>query len=285
MCKLITVDLGSFNIKVNNGDDNIVLENRFMLDNNQETYGAETITIEGNTYFFNKGSFDKEFSKAKKNIEVSLLYGLFKSGVTGDINLILHLPGNQMAQKDIIKDKLENKDFEYICNGKPNNIRIKKVGILKEGFSSFYSLAKRKGLINIIDIGGRTTDIFSFNNGNLVAEKSIPIGTIEMFSEIADRLVGNGENRTAEDIKTLIDNEIIDIKDYEDILKKYAESVANEAKVKIPNLNDGHNYITGGGAEYLVDYIKDHYKKVSEMQNKLFSNVIGAYNIGKAKKW
>ena len=116
MCKLVTMDLGSFNIKVCTGEDTFIFENRFLLDNNQEIYGAETLTLDNNTYFFNKGNFDKEFCKIKKNIEVSLLYGLAKSGVAGDIHLILHLPSSQMALKKELLDRLEGKDFEYICN-------------------------------------------------------------------------------------------------------------------------------------------------------------------------
>lgn len=285
MCKLVTMDLGSFNIKVCTGEDTFIFENRFLLDNNQEIYGAETLTLDNNTYFFNKGNFDKEFCKIKKNIEVSLLYGLAKSGVTGDINLILHLPSSQMALKKELLDRLEGKDFEYICNSKANNIRIKKLGVLKEGFSSFYSLPKRKGLINVIDIGGRTTDVFSFNDSTLVSEKSLPIGTIQLFSDIADILVGKGENRSMEDIQTLLDNKIISIDTYKETLESYSNRIVNEIKIAIPNLNDGTNYITGGGAEYFTDYLSSEYKKVIEMPNNLYSNVIGAYNIGKAKKW
>lgn len=38
--KLITVDIGSFNIKTSEG---IILENRFELDNNAETFGGRSV--------------------------------------------------------------------------------------------------------------------------------------------------------------------------------------------------------------------------------------------------
>ena len=50
--KLITVDIGSFNIKTSEG---IILENRFELDNNAETFGGEVLSFDGNNYFFGKG--------------------------------------------------------------------------------------------------------------------------------------------------------------------------------------------------------------------------------------
>lgn len=287
MCKLVTMDLGSFNIKVSTGEDNFIFENRFMLDNEAELFGAEYITLQDNTYVFNKGSFDKELCKTKKNFEVSLLYALAKAEVKGDINLILHLPESSIVgQKQILIDRLQGKDFEYICNGDNNNVRIKKVGVLKEGFSSFYSLRKRNnGMIAIIDIGGRSTEVFTFINGQLENETSIPVGTMDLFKKIVDALTNNGENRKLEDIKKLLDNNIIDIKEYEDLTDKLCSDLVNSIKLDIPSLEDYNIYLTGGGASYFESFLKKYYKKITEMQDSLFSNVIGAYNIGKAKKW
>ena len=62
---LITVDLGSFNIKTSTG---FITENRFVRDNESESYGAEVLNFNDNNYFFGKGEFDKTFSKAHKQI-------------------------------------------------------------------------------------------------------------------------------------------------------------------------------------------------------------------------
>ena len=42
--ELITIDLGNFNIKTSKG---LIFENRFLLDNTNDIFGAETITIDG----------------------------------------------------------------------------------------------------------------------------------------------------------------------------------------------------------------------------------------------
>ena len=287
MCKLITGDLGSFNIKIFDGKNTNCFENRFIQDNDAELYGTEYISLEDNIYIFNKGNFNKELCKTKKNFKVSLLYGLSKAGVTGDINLILHLPSSSfLGQKDILVDELQGKEFEYICNGKQNNIRVKKLGVLKEGFSSFYSLSKRnKGLIAVIDIGGRSTEIFTFLNGQLEKEKSIAIGTMNLFQGITDKLTNAGENRKLEDIQKLLDNNIISIKNYSDDIERLTKEITNDIKLDIPNLEDYKIFVTGGGTEYFINSLKNVYKNVDEMQDNLFTNVIGAFEIGKAKGW
>lgn len=287
MCKLVTADLGSFNIKICVNKDTHNFENRFIQDNSIELFGTEHLIFENNTYIFNKGTFNKELCKTKKPFIISLLYGLSKVGVTGDINLILHLPASSiLGQKQILIDALQSKEFEYICNGKNNNIRIKKLGVLKEGFSSFYSLSKRNnGLIAIMDIGGRSTEVFTFLNGQVEKEKSIALGTMDLFERIVDQLTNAGENRRLEDIQKLLDNNIISMENYQTDINNITKNLVNDIKMDIPNLSDYKIYLTGGGAEYLLEALKEHYKNVNEMQDNLFSNVLGAFEIGKAKGW
>lgn len=278
--EFITVDLGSFNIK---NDKGLIFENRFILDNESETFGAEVLSYNENNYFFGKGRFDKTFTKANKDFEVSLFYMLGKSNINGDVNLILHLPGSQMAMKQIIIDKLQGNEFEYKVNGESFKVKFNKVGVLKEGWSSFYSLDKRnEGLIAIMDIGGRTTDVFTFNNGIQEQEKSISIGMMNVFSDIAESLNAAGENRKLEDIHKLLENNLININDFSRIIDKYFKAIVNDLKVDIENLQDYKIYVTGGGAEYFINNIKEIY--TSEiLKNALCSNCYGSHRIGVAK--
>lgn len=278
--KLGVFDLGSFNIKTNEG---IILENRFVMDNESDTFGAEVLSYDGNNYFFGRGEFNKTFSKAHKEIEVTLLYAAAKSEIYGEVNLILHLPASQMKMKNLIVERLQGKEFNYRVNSIEYKTIFNKVGVLKEGWSSFYSLNKRnEGLIAIMDIGGRTTDIFTFNNGINEDEKSLAIGMMNVFSDIADRLNGQGQNRKLEDIHKLLVNKIIDIEDFQDIIEKYAAKITNEIKVNIENLQDYKIYLTGGGAEYFKEALSDKFK-IEIMKDSLCSNCNGSYNIGKAK--
>ncbi|MGL5151792.1 MAG: ParM/StbA family protein [Clostridium sp.] len=279
--ELAVIDLGSFNIKSNKG---LILENRFIEVTDEETFGTEYIEFQNRRFIFGKGEFDKTFNKTNKDFITPLLYGLGKSGFSGDVNLILHLPSNQMPCKAKVVDELKGKEFEFILNGNTSKIKFNRVGVLKEGWSSFYSLQRRnEGLIAIIDIGGRTTDIFTFNNGIQEQEKSLPLGMMNVFSEIADILVAKGENRKLEDIHKLFKNNIIDKDDFNNIFEKNALRISNNIKVDIENLQDYKIYITGGGAEFLSQMILDVYPNGEILRDSLCSNCNGSHIIGKAK--
>lgn len=283
MSVLRTIDLGSFNIKASTGE---IFENRFVNDNVSDTFGAEVLELEGNRYFFGKGSFNRTFSKAHKDIEIPLLYALGKT-IPSDyenVNLILHLPLSQIDMKGQIIERLQGKTFEFEINGDKKVITLNKVAVVKEGWASFYSLPKRNsGLIAIWDIGGRTTDIFTFVDGRQEKEISIPIGTMNLFSDIAAALNAKGENRKIEDIHKLITHGVKDLNDFTGIVEKFVGSITNEFKIEIEDMGDYQIKLTGGGAKYICDIVAEIYSKVETMSNAITSNVTGSYNIGKAK--
>jgi len=281
--KLVTVDIGSFNIKTSLGG---IYENRFILDNEGETYGNDVLEYDNNNYIFGQGTFDLTFGKAYKEIEIPLLYALGKDVIDGDVNLITHLPTSQMENKPQIVERLLGKTFKYSVNdGKIKEVTFKTVGVLKEGFSSFYALAKRNsGMIAIVDIGGRTTDVFCFVDGVLVKEITIPVGTMDYFIDIAEKLtVETGTKKVLEDIHPLIKHNKLDINKYEDITNKIYKEMIKYQKSKIDDLGNYDIHLTGGGAEYFFDNFKDTYRSVAIMPNNLVTNVEGAENIGKAK--
>lgn len=281
--KLVTADIGSFNIKTSLGG---IYENRFILDNDGETFGSEVLDYNGNKYLFSQGSFDLTFGKAYKEIEVPLIYALGKDMVEGNVNLITHLPSSQMDNKPQIIERLLGKTFKYKINGeKEKLITFNTVGVLKEGFSSFYALAKRnQGLIAIVDIGGRTTDVFCFIDGVLVKEITIPIGTMDYFINIAEKLtVDTGTKKVLEDIHPLLKHNKIDLRNYENITNEIYKKMIKYQKSKIDDLGNYDIHLTGGGAEYFLDNFKETYKSVCIMPNNLSTNVEGAQNIGKAK--
>ena len=278
---LVTADIGSFNIKIVGGG---IYENRYLMRNDDETMGSNYLTYNGNTYYFGVGEFNGEELKTNKEMLIPLLYALGRDKISGNINLILHLPPREMARKQMLINEFKDKEFNYTVNGTDYTIKIGKVGVLKEGFSSFYSLAKRnEGKIAIIDIGGRTTEVFTFIDGVPDREQSYPIGTIKYFDEIATALIGKGENFTKEKIHRALQDEDININDFKDITQGVYDRLINLTKDTFPDLKYYKIYLTGGGAEYFLELFKEHYKKVSKLSNALTSNVDGAEKIGKAK--
>lgn len=278
---LVTADIGSFNIKITGGG---IYENRYLMRNNDETMGSNYLTYNGNTYYFGVGEFQGEELKTNKEMLIPLLYGLGRDNISGNINLILHLPPREMSRKQMIIEEFKDKEFNYTVNGKDFTIKIGKVGVLKEGFSSFYSVAKRnEGKLIIFDIGGRTTEVFSFLDGVLEREQSYPLGTIKYFDQIATALIGKGENFTKEKIHRALQDGDIDINDFKDITDEFYDRLINLTKDTFPDLKYYDIKLTGGGSEYLKDNFKKDYKKVAVLPNALTSNVDGAEQIGKAK--
>lgn len=278
---LKTVDLGSFNIKTDSGS---IYENRFVKDNNSDTFGSEVLEYNGNKYFFRKGKFNRTFSKAHKEIEIPLLYALGKDKCDKKINLMLHLPLSQFSMKNLLIERLQGKTFSFKINDVSKKITLNKVVVVKEGWTSFYSLNKRNnGLIAIIDIGGRTTDVYTFIDGRGENEDSINLGTMNLFNSISDALNNKGQNRSLEDIHKLIEHNIIDINNYNELLEDFSKDLINEIKLTMESIGDYQIYLTGGGSKFCINYFKDIFKNVSIMNNCILSNVNGGFLIGKAK--
>lgn len=286
--RLVTMDIGSFNIKLNLTDE--IYQNRFVLDNECDDPMSERLIYNDNTYVFGRGKFDLTYGKAFKNIEVPVLYGLGKQKVQGAINLILHLPTSQMPNKQMLIEKLQGKTLKYRVNNdkKDRMVILKTVGVLKEGFSSFYALAKRsKGMICIIDIGGRSTDVFCFIDGVLVKEKSISIGTIDYFEKLSEQFtIKTGGTCEVEDIHPKLQHDALNLEDegYKEITSVIFGEIQNQIQ-KVDSLDGYEIKLCGGGSEYFESNFQQFYteNKVSVMDNSITSNVDGAENIGKAK--
>lgn len=281
---MVTADVGSFNIKLDSG---LVVENRFEETEEENVFEYETIEFEGKKYKQGKGAFDNNPVKADRNYLVPLLFTLGKAGISGCINLIMHLPATQMAKKDEVVETLKGKTFKFTTktDGKKASTRtvtFNKVAVLKEGFSSFYSLPKRnEGLIAIIDIGGRTTDVFTFIDGKENKSTSIPVGTIKVFNEMVSQLATTRECKVDE-IKMLLDKKLIDIKEFDSIIRQRYNDLLNDLKLEFPNLRDFNIKLCGGGSEFFRDCFKETFENVSVLDNYLTSNVDGAAKLGEA---
>lgn len=281
----LVADVGNFNIKLSDGS---VLENRFKeVGANDTTIGANTITFDGTTYIHKLGRFDRNSIKPQKNLIMPLLFALGNAGVSGNINLIMHLPSNQMSMKDEVVSMLEGKDFTFTTNidgvEGTKTVTFDKVGVLKEGFSAFFSMPKRnKGRYLIFDIGGRTTEAFAFIDGVCVKEKTFLIGTMKLFDLIADAETGKGYPREMDEIKGLLDDGILNINDYQSIIDDMFKDLKNQAKAEFPNIDEFEVKLCGGGSEFFEEPFKSQYKKVEVLKDKITANVTGGKEIAKA---
>lgn len=281
--KIIAVDLGNFNVK---NSDNIVFQTRFKEGTLDGLHDGNVITYGGINYVMESGSWEHEGNKAVKNYMPNLLYSLSKSvglNVTeASFDVALGLPILQMPQKEKIKEKLENKTFEFSLNGKAKKFNINKVAIIAEGFSSLYVLGdnERSRDILMIDIGGKTVNVVEYSNKRVGKTDTLYFGAFRLYSLIKDRLAGEGKSINLDEIERLVKGNWI--KDIQSEKEQFIDEVLNQLKENF-DINTYNVYFTGGGSILLSDVINSKINNLNVVPNPLFSNCIGNYNIAKAK--
>ena len=103
------------------------------------------------------------------------------------------------------------------------------------------------------------------------------IGIVNLYEEIMNRANADGGDYEVEDIEMQLQRGTI--KADEIIYKNFLKQVLNKIKTKV-NLKNSHVTFTGGGSLVLKDIIKT-IPGVDIMDNCIYSNVLGAYEIVK----
>lgn len=278
--KILAIDLGNFNTKTSEG---VIFKSIFTTKEQLMDDGEEILTYNNKKYYLGKGEFDLEYNKTKKDYMPLLLYAIALSTDSQMIDLVIGCPISQYQLKDIYKDELEGKTFKFIYNGENRRVTINRLAVVPEGVSSFYVLAdnKRKNDSLIIDIGGRTVNVSSFIQGKKDKTVTFNEGTINLYSNILDRINIDGAY-TLEKVERYINEG--KITDVEAEKKAFIKSLFNFLKLHIADLSHYEIYFTGGGAKVLADTISRASRtNFNVMDNPLFTNVSGNYNMAKAK--
>lgn len=276
---LLAIDLGNYNVKTSTG---VIFNSKFTTVTPADTKEEFCLEYNGVKYYIDRGKFDKEFNKADKDYIPLLLAACYKSVKAREIELLLGTPLSQVKQKDKIINNLLGETFNFKVNGISQSITFRRVGVLPEGYSSFYVLNKfqRNTRVIIIDIGGRTINVVSFIKGKLEKSDTIPFGIMDFYETIKERENDKGFKLTVEEIENLIEDNRIDDVNFEK--EEFIKSILNEIKMNFETkLYD--IYFTGGGTVVLSDIIRAKIRRANIMENPIFSNVNGNYNIAKAK--
>ena len=279
--KILAVDLGNFNVKTS---ENIIFKSIYTTNEQLSDEDEEVIVYDDIKYFMGKGNFDFEYNKTQKNYLPFLLYAIALSTDESAIDLVIGCPISQFQLKDVYKDDLEGKTFRFYYNGESRKIFINRLAVIPEGVSSFYTLSDSKRKNNdilIIDIGGRTVNVSSFIKGKKDKTITFPTGMLNLYSTIFNRINVDG-SYTIDKVERFINEGRITGTDKEN--NQFIKSIFNDLKLYIPNLTHYDVYFTGGGSKVLDNTIAKYSKaNFNIMENPLFSNVIGNYNIAKAK--
>ena len=163
---ILAIDLGNYNIKTSEGTHFI---STFEPFDGLDPGERKILTYNGKEYVMElKSSFDNEFNKTKKDYIPNLLWAINKSTPRHieSVRIVLGIPVENMGAIDKFKEELEGRTFTFKVKGcDKRTILIDKVAVVAEGVSSFYTLPEKERMndILIIDIGGRTTNVVSFN--------------------------------------------------------------------------------------------------------------------------
>lgn len=252
---ILAIDMGNYNIKTSEG---IMFISTFTEGEVLNPQGEEVIQFDERTYMMEKGTFDNEYNKSKKNYKPNLLYAISKSipASVKTIDLVLGVPVDNIKITEQFKEELQGKEFKWLINGNEREILINKVATVGEGISAFYTLNKLKRLspIIMVDIGGRTVNVIIFEKGKMKDKFTIPQGMIELYDTIAAKENATGNRYRAEQVHDLIERGIITNTEKQE--KIFINQIMNEIKRRV-DINLYDIVFSGGGSISLAHHLED----------------------------
>lgn len=291
----IAIDLGNRNVKVClKKGDKIKLDmfqSRFSSEEMLDYTSIENIEFDGVRYSFDKGEYDFEFNKTQKNYMPLLLLALGRA-LNGDekkdvdIELMIGAPVEHVAGlREKFKEQLLDKSFVFKYKEDEYKVNIKKVGIIGEGFATYFSIPrsmKEASNIGILDIGGRTVNIATFINGKQDKVCTLNTGILDVKNDILKEYKKEGKDYDIHIIENLIDSNRIEIKARDK--KEFVEKIVNEAKLYKIDKDLYEWIIVGGGADDIgEDILNKEFGENAKLENAIFANVKGYHSFMIAK--
>lgn len=286
----IAVDLGNRNIKVayKKGDKVQIdsFQARFTDEEQQDYSSAEVIEIDGVKYCIEQGNYDFEFNKTEKNYLPLLLTAISRATDEDELEIMMGAPAEHVSGlREVFKQQLLDKEIEFKYKAEKRKIKIKKIGVIGEGFASYFTLPSAvrnvNGNLGIIDIGGRTINIATFINGKQDKVCTLNFGIIDLKNNLLKELKKAGKDYDINTIENLLANGKLNIeeKEKETLIKK----IINDTKLYKIDINLYSWFIIGGGAIDIGNILDNYFGKDSIVKDALYTNVLGYYNFMIAK--
>lgn len=286
----IAVDLGNRNIKVayKKGDKVQIdsFQARFTDEEQQDYSSAEVIEIDGVKYCIEQGNYDFEFNKTEKNYLPLLLTAISRATDEEEIEIMMGAPAEHVSGlREVFKQQLLNKEIEFKYKAEKRKIKIKNIGVIGEGFASYFTLPSAvrnvNGNLGIIDIGGRTINIATFINGKQDKVCTLNFGIIDLKNNLLKESKKEGKDYDINTIENLLANGKLNIeeKEKETLIKK----IINDTKLYKIDITLYSWFIIGGGAIDIGNILDNYFGKDSIVKDALYTNVLGYYNFMIAK--
>lgn len=283
---ILGIDIGNYSVKVSPK-----LNFKSLISTEENILGNETvIEYDNKKFIIGEGEFETELNKSMKENFLPLLYTAIALSSEDTFNqVVCGLPLNQYkANKDNLKNLInQNKIKKIKINGKMREIIINEFEVYPEGVGAYYSISNNEADVIIVDIGGRTTDIAYISNGKLLKSSTVPVGTLNIYNQVLDKI--NGDFSLNLDINFVdsimekgylkIDDHDVDLRFVTDILKKNFVLIKQELDLKFP-ARTVNIILVGGGAKLFKKAFRNRYANCQIDSNFLYANAEGFKKVG-----
>lgn len=287
----LAVDIGNRNICMCYNEKGSLkfdsFQARFSTEIQQDYSGSEVIEIDNVKYCIEQGMYDFEFNKSNKQYLPLLLCAIARSTKDEKIELMISAPVEHvLGLRNELKEQLNEKTFEFKHNNKLRKLTIERVGVIGEGFSTYFTLERqiRTSIRNlgILDIGGRTTNVVTFINGKQHISCSINKGILDVKNTMLKKERENGKDYDIITIENLIENKRLKIDNMSK--KQLIDDILNQMKIYKIDVDLYNWFVTGGGSIDIGNVMLDEvFGSDCMVENPLYSNVNGNYNFMVAK--
>lgn len=269
--------------------------------------GQNTVQLNGKTYHFGIGEplVIRDKTQRKLLVESIILsyYKIFgKTTEETELEVAIGLPINIYLAKNKLKiyknelKKYENALFNAKVNNEPVVIRLKKIMVCAEGYSTLTTLDSYFNKNNnniIVDIGYKTTDVLNIepqdeDSWTISENFTIDRGMWNVFSELKNLLFDMNVDMSEENIEQrLLKNLPITINNNKKSLKELLlqgsisiDYIFNQIELRIPDFRNCDIYLCGGGSIFTYNIINANNKlpniKLIDNTDKLiYANAIG----------
>lgn len=299
--KIIAIDCGKMNMKAKCGDVEFIYRNRYNR-GSSDLQGANTWNVIYKSEPFvvgdNGTQSDTREGKASEEHIMCALTAMTHFLEPEKVENVVLIYGESITKYLDSKNRQAIVDrfvglHEIVVDGKKFKINIEIVHVLPEGIGHIIQdLPNYMGTQYVIDIGGKTINFLSLENGRLIEDESFSEGkgilNIEnkvakeikrRFTELPDRVISQyiKEGAPVQEYNQIISDAI-----YEQFEK--FDNVLNRENIYIHELCESHGVsFVGGGSELFRPEIESYYKRARIIDEAVMSNVRGFYTYGVAR--
>lgn len=202
-------------------------------------------------------------------------------------DLVTGLPiGLYSKQKQSMRNMFQGCSAELKINGIRKNIKIKNVEVFPEAAGAFYSQTDFEDAL-IIDIGGISVDTAEFVQKKLKKYSTYAMGTMKLFSKIANRINSEYDISLTEwDIEDILKDGCLYIcgqredLNVADIVMEHTDRIFEKLSLEYDLKSKRNIILTGAPANWFAVYFRRNIPQIQIMKNSKFANAIGYANIG-----